>query len=339
MESFNHGLNELGSYGIGNTPLHRASKFCPHGQLYLKLEQYNTTGSIKARTAYFIVANLIQQQIIKPGMSIVESTSGNFGVSLALFCKGIGVNVVCLIDSTIPFQKVQLLRDAGANVRFVELGEYADYRSARMVEASRLGLQPGWVWPNQYANEAGMIAHELTTGPEIWEALKGNVDHVIASVGTGGTLCGIARALKRRHPNINVVAVEPLGSTIFGGQPTTYLSAGSGLPEPSPLLQKHGHYINRFAKISDALAIRTCHAIAHLEKIHVGITAGASVAVANQIATANPTNIVVAIIPDGSENYNDILSDTQLTTNENTNEIELHSAIEWYRTLGERCNE
>lgn len=213
-------MNSLESYGIRTTPIHLAKALCPIGQLYVKLEDVNVTGSIKARTAHYIVSDMIQRKKIKPGMTIVESTSGNLGIALALFGREIGVSVVCLVDQTIPTRKIQRLRDAQAEVRLVELSVHPDFRTARLVEACRLGKLADWIWPNQYGNEAGMFAHEETTGPEIWEALLGSVDCVVGTLGTGGT-GGIARALKKRKPSVRIVAVEPCGSTIFGGIPST----------------------------------------------------------------------------------------------------------------------
>lgn len=328
-----HGLSSIASYGIGATPMHRVCAFCQQGQLFLKFEQCNATGSIKARTAHFIVEDLIRRRMIEPGMTIVESTSGNLGVALALFGNEIGVSVVCLVDPTVPNSKVQRLREAGAEIRVVDLDDHVDYRSARMAKADRLSRQAGWVWPNQYENSAGMSAHEKTTGPEIWDALEGKVDCVVAAVGTGGTICGIARALKMRKPDVEIVAVEPLGSTIFGGTPSSYISAGAGLHEPSPLLHRHGRYIDRFAKVSDAIAIQTCHAIAHIENVSVGPTAGAAIAVAHRLAVAGPNRVVVAIVPDGSEGYDDILDGRLAIRDDSPVTLDVCDATGWHRSL------
>lgn len=327
------GLNSLESYGIGTTPIHFAKVLCPNGQLYVKLEYVNVTGSIKARTAHYIVSDLIRRQKIKPGMTIVESTSGNLGTALTLFGREIGVNVVCLVDETIPPRKIQKLRDAQAEVRLVELGAHPDFRTARLAEACRLGKLPDWVWPNQYGNEAGMFAHEETTGPEIWKALLGNVDLVVGILGTGGTMCGIARALKKCKPTIKIVAVEPYGSTIFGGVSSSYLSAGAGLPEASQLLHRHGHLIDYFAKVSDMLAIQTCHTIARLEQLNVGITSGAAIAVAMQLAARDPSQIVVVIAPDGAESYEDILQNQFADDACVLAAPEVFDATDWHHTL------
>lgn len=299
-------LRDMREYGIGGTPLHWACDFCPQGQLALKLEQFNATGSIKARTAYYLLADMIRRGEIESGCRIVESTSGNLGLALAALTAEIGVDVTCLVDPTVVERKVDRLRACGAEVRVVERGGHPDHRSARMAEAERLGRQPGWLWPNQYASEAGMLAHEETTGPEILRELAGRVDVVVAPVGTGGTLVGIARALKAHRPGIRMVAVEPEGSTIFGGRPGCYLSAGAGLHEPSPLLLRHARYVDGFSKVDDETAIQTCLAVAEREPCSIGITAGAAVAVAAHIATGNPDQIVVAIVPDAADNYEQI---------------------------------
>ncbi|MDR6774847.1 pyridoxal-phosphate dependent enzyme [Azospirillum sp. BE72] len=328
-------LRNMRDYGIGGTPLHWARDFCPQGQLALKLEQSNATGSIKARTAYYLLADMIQRGDIEPGCRIVESTSGNLGLALAALAAEIGVGVTCLVDPTVVERKVDRLRACGAEVRVVERGGHPDHRSARMAEAERLGRRSGWLWPNQYANEAGMLAHEETTGPEILQALDGRVDVVVAPVGTGGTLLGIGRALKAHRPGIRLVAVEPEGSTIFGGRPGHYLSAGAGLHEPSPLLRRYGRCIDGFSKVDDETAIRTCLAVAECEPCTIGITAGAAVAVAARIAARNPDLVVVAIVPDAADNYEQIHSLPVPPAGPET-PADVTDAADWHLTLASR---
>jgi len=324
-------LKDMREYGIGNTPIHQVHDFCRQGRLILKLEQFNITGSTKARTAYFLLKHVIRLGQITQGMKVVESTSGNLGLALAALGDELGIGVVCLVDPTISESKIKRLRASGAEVRVVELSGQADYRSARMAKAEQLGREVGWIWPNQYGNDAGMLAHEQTTGPEIWNALQGEVDFVVASVGTGGTLLGIARALKARKQNIKVVAVEPEGSTIFGGQPHDYLSVGSGLHEPSLLLRRYGHCIDYFCKVEDELAIQTCRKISALEPCTVGITAGAAIAVAAQLAATYRDRTVLAVVPDGSDNYPAILDAVQ-ENREFTVPI-IFNANDWYHNL------
>jgi cysteine synthase len=322
-------LKAASDYAIGETPIHWARRFCPQGHLALKLEQLNATGSVKARTAYFIFMDLIKRHILTPNVKIVESTSGNLGLALSALGREIGIDVVCLVDPTISEHKVQRLGASGAEVRIIELCGHEDYRSARIAEAKRLSSQQGWIWPNQYDNEAGMQAHESTTGPEIWNALSGRVDFVVGSVGTGGTLLGIARALKARRTEIKAVAVEPKGSTIFGGSPGNYLSAGAGLRQASPLLCRHADVIDYFAKVGDDLAIRTSLAVAKTELMAVGVTAGAAIAVATHLAIANPDQVVVAIVPDGGDNYNDILKATPASPEQEASTLTLFDASMW----------
>jgi cysteine synthase len=249
-------------------------------------------------------------------MTLVESTSGNLGLALAYLAGDIGISTVCVVDPTVSAAKITKLREGGADVCFAKLDDlHKDYPSARIAEVRRLVQSRGWIWLNQYAAPAGMRAHEETTGPETWAATGGRLHCVVASVGTGGTICGMGRFLKRVDPGIQIIAVEPLGSTIFGGQPGPFMSAGSGLSGPSSIVRRFGNVIDFVAKVSDAAAVGACKIFAQRESYTIGITAAAAALVGRRVAERHPDWTVVSIAADGSESYQDALKSPDLVGN------------------------
>lgn len=296
-------LRRTEEYGIGATELVPALSFCPEGGLFIKRESKNFGGSIKARTAYFILKDLCERMGDLAGLTLIESTSGNLGIALARLGADLGVRVLCAVDPTVAAEKLAMLAQAGGEVRMVEQVEGQDFRATRIAYVMKQAKETGCIWPNQYANEAGMLAHESTTGPEILSATNGRVDMVVAAVGTGGTICGIGRFLRSSGRNVVMVGVEPVGSTIFGGEPGAYLSSGAGMDGPSSLLQRHGRVVDLYAKVPDDVAIAACREFAAKEPFGIGITGAASALVGRQLARLHPDKIVVAIAADGVENY------------------------------------
>jgi cysteine synthase len=299
-------LGPMRSYGIGGTRLISAERFAKKGNLLAKLEGDNACGSIKDRTAYYIFEDLLRSGRLVPGSRIVESTSGNFGVSLRLFAREYNIEVLCIVDPTMGHAKLARLLSAGAVVESVSSPD-GNNRIARVHRARELDGNAGFVWCNQYGNSANVAAHEMTTGREIWDQTDGTVSVVVCAVGTGGTICGVGRALKARAASIEVVGVEPVGSTIFGGVFEPYLNVGAGLPSPSQILWRFGDVIDKYAKVPDALSIATALRFADAEGIGVGVTSGMVLAVAERIAEMRPSDIVVAIAPDGATYYQDEL--------------------------------
>ncbi len=299
-------LGPPSAYGIGTTAM-TVAPVDGGGRVYVKLENSNMTGSIKDRTAYFLLWGLMRSGRLRPGETVVESTSGNLGTSLARFGRLLGFETLCVVDDGVPAAKVGKLRQAGAQIEVVSQGGFPDARIARIARVRALGELPGHVWPNQYENPMGVLAHSATTAPEIWRELGRAPDVVVVPVGTGGTICGIGRYARLRRSGARIVAVEPLGSTIFGGEAKPYLGVGAGLREPSSLLRRFGGVIDSFAKMPDRVAIASA---AHWAEcgLKLGITAGGAVAVAVQLATQHPDRTVVALAPDDSYSYGEYLS-------------------------------
>jgi len=304
--------------------MHRAVSYCASRNLFVKLEKHNPLGSIKDRTAYFIIRDLIDTGRLYPGIKLVESSSGNLGLALDYFAKKIGVEFVCLIDPTLPIEKKHQLESHGVSLKIVDLGSSKTYRDARILMADMLDAQPEWIWTRQYDNPANVLSHYKTTGPEIWRQTNNKVDVVVCSVGTGGTICGIGSYLKEQYPDVKIIAVEPLGSTIFGGVPGCYLSVGSGMSTPSQLIKKYGSVIDCWTQVSDIDALFACQQFMNLEKISLGVTAGSALVVAKSIAQKHPDQIVVSVAPDGGENYSTIFQKAEVKYVKQP-EVTLHS--------------
>lgn len=295
------------AYDLAPTPIHRAEVFCQTRNLYVKLEGRARHGSIKERAAYYMIRDLLLRGVLTSGVALVESSSGNLGLSLGLFCRQLGVHFLCLVDPTVPAEKLSELTGHGIETTSVELAGHASYRDARIEVASRLDREHGWVWTRQYENPANAQAHLETTGPEIWSQMDGHVDYVVCSVGSGGTVCGIGQFFRHLHPSTVIVGVEPLGSTIFGGSSGSYLSVGAGLSHPPGLVRQFGSVIDCFAQVADADALRACLRFQTAEGILLGVTSGATLAVAHQLAVRHPDRTVLAISPDDGSHYLSIL--------------------------------
>jgi cysteine synthase A len=286
----------MNRFGIGGTPLVPIHGLAPRGQVWLKAEYANPYGGVKDRTAAYLLAWAAAK--IGPDVTVVESTSGNLGLALAHLGDSVDIPVTLVMDASLPAQRIEEVRRAGASVRVVDSPRPGmTFRESRIATARELGDQPGWVWLNQYANDAGVHAHEETTGPEIWNDLPGQVDVVVASVGTGGTICGIAAALEKATPRPVMVGVEPVGSTISGGLDGEYLPAGSGMRGCPEIINRYRGLVDLFAKVPDQLAAASALDLLRRFGIEVGQTTGAATAVAAMLAAEYDARVVV-IAPD-----------------------------------------
>jgi cysteine synthase len=243
---------------------------------------------------------------------IVESTSGNLGLALARLGRTLGLQVTLVMDESLPEARVRDARDAGAEVELVcDRRPGLTLRDSRIALAAEIGSREGHVWLNQYSNLAGMRAHQDGTGPEIWQGVATALDAVVASVGTGGTICGIsaARAANSRTPLI--VGVEPLGSTIFGGSDGDYLPAGSGMRGVPGIINECRAFIDICAQVPDGVAAHFSVMLRDRFGLKVGLTTGAAVAVGVLLAERDDSHVVV-IAPDHGEAFD--LAMRQLVT-------------------------
>ena len=286
---------------ISETPIHNAIHYHLPGNLYVKLEGEQPTDSIKHRAAVFML-EAARRQFVANKPVIVESTSGNLGFSLGKLAPNYGFSVICIVDDTLPTEKIERL-SCLCEVIKVSADIRHDARSTRIARAAELGAKPGFIWINQYANKANYSAHYESTGPEIWKQMNQKLNWLVCSIGSGGTACGLGAFFKEVSPNVSVVAVEPYGSTIFGTHAGPFLSVGAGLNGPSKIVKMWGQSLAGHAQVPDDIAISECLLYNSTEGVLLGVTSGACLAVARQIANDHPDHTVLAIAADFGMQY------------------------------------
>lgn len=298
-------LQDMSFYGIGNTPLVELNLI--HGnRIFLKLEKVNFLGSIKARSGYWMIRDLPPEA---EGKVIVESTSGNLGIALGYFCQAEHREFLCIVDQSIEKGKLERLAEHHIAYEMIRGSGEADFRRARIRRAQEMMDSGSCYWVNQYDNPAGIAAHRLTTGPEIWAQTQGRISYCVCPVGSGGTICGISQFLKSRSKTVRICGVEPLGSTIFGTIRGTYLNAGAGLAWKPPNLARSGAEVDESFVIDDEESIRHARELYQNYGMFVGITSGMAYAAALRLAERVEGETIVVIAPDGGEAYRDRLGE------------------------------
>lgn len=291
---------------VGHTPLldlqRLAAKKNAQAQVVAKVEYFNPGGSVKDRIALNMIEDAEQKGILKPGSVIIEPTSGNTGVGLAWISRVKGYEAIIVMPETMSRERQNLLRAAGAKL---VLTSGAKGMKGAIEEANRLKDEtPGAVILGQFVNPANPDMHERTTGEEIWQDTDGKVDIFVAGVGTGGTVTGVGRALKKHNPNVKIVAVEPESSPVLsGGQPGAHKIQGIGagfIPQTYD-----SQVINEIIQVSNDNAILTGRELSLYEGLIVGISSGAATYAALQLAQRpeNKGKRIVALLPDTGERY------------------------------------
>ena len=289
---------------IGNTPLVRLNRIAAEGgaQVAVKLESFNPLSSVKDRIGASMIRAAEREGKIKAGTTIIEPTSGNTGIGLAFVCAARGYRLILTMPDTMSVERRNLLKALGAEL---VLTPGSEGMSGAIDRAEQLVREtPDSFMPQQFKNPANPQIHRETTAEEIWADTDGQVDIVIAGVGTGGTITGVAEALKPRRPELRVVAVEPIGSPVLsGGRPGPHKIQGIGAGfVPDVLLLE---LVDEVVQVTEEDAIQTARKLAREEGIFVGISSGAAAAAALQVA-ARPENadkLVVVILPDTGERY------------------------------------
>lgn len=287
---------------VGNTPMVRLARMgAPDGvEVYAKLESLNPGGSVKDRIGVEMLARAEQEGKLQPGGTIVEPTAGNTGVGLALAAAGRGYRCIFVMPEKFAGEKADLMEALGARVVLTPNAEGMPGAIERAREIAR-GI-PGSYIPNQFYNEANPDAHYKTTGPEIWRDLGGRVDVFVAGVGSGGTFTGVARYLKERNPAVRCIAVEPVGSTIGGGEKGAYRIEGIGnwfVPGTMDL-----SLVDRFIQVSDRQAFEAVRELARHEGLLAGSSSGAAAHAALAVARESaPGTRIAVIFPDSAERY------------------------------------
>lgn len=290
---------------IGNTPIVRLSRLHPPGNLAAKVEFMNPGGSIKERIAVSMIDQAERDGLLEPGGTIVEPTSGNTGVGLALVGAVRGYRVICTVPDKVSEEKRDLLRAYGVEV-IVTPTEYGPghpesyYEVANSITAETAGA----FQPNQYLNMANPEAHFQTTGPEIWEQTGGEIDVLVSGVGTGGTITGSGRYLKSKKPSIEIIGADPKGSIYTKGPDDDlhqYKVEGVGedfYPETVDL-----EVIDRFIAVGDSQSFSMARRLAEVEGLLTGGSGGMAVHAALDVAAEDTTRLVVVIIPDSGRGY------------------------------------
>lgn len=290
---------------IGDTPMVRLGRLHPPGNLVAKVEFTNPGGSVKERIAVAMIDAAERQGKLTPGGTIVEPTSGNTGVGLALVGAVRGYRVICTVPDKVSAEKVALLKAYGVEVIVTPTNLLPDHPDSYYGMARRLAKEiPGAFHPDQYTNPYNPLAHYESTGPEIWRQTDGQIDVLVAGVGTGGTISGAARFLKERKPVVEVVGADPEGSIYSASSPQAvhqYLVEGVGedfYPETVDL-----NLIDRFIMIGDTEAFAITRLLARREGLLVGGSCGMAVAAALKVADEDPARLVVVILPDSGRGY------------------------------------
>ena len=291
---------------IGNTPLLELSKFSETKGLdrpvIAKVEYFNPGGSVKDRIALAMIEDAEQKGILEPGATIIEPTSGNTGVGLALVSAVKGYHLILTMPETMSVERRNLVKAYGAEVRLTP-GKDGMPGAIRAAEALRDSIV-GSVILQQFENPANPARHYATTGPEIWQQTDGKIDIFVAGVGTGGTVSGVAKYLKEQNPDVKVFAVEPKSSPVLnGGQSGPHKIQGIGagfIPKTYD-----GTLIDEVIDVDNDDAIRTGRQLAQQEGLLVGISAGAAAFAAAQVAAReeNRGKTVVVLLPDTGERY------------------------------------
>ena len=287
---------------IGRTPVVRLHRLAPEGiTLYAKVESFNPGGSVKDRLALAVILDAEQRGLLKPGDTVVDATSGNTGVALAMVCAARGYRFVATMTETFSVERRKLIRAYGGKVILTPAAE----RGTGMVrKAEELAAKYGWYQPRQFQNPANPAFHRQTTAAEILSDFAGKrLDAFVSGWGTGGTLTGVGEVLKAARPGVKIIATEPAGASLLGGQPWAPHKIQGWAPDFIPGVLNRQVY-DQLLPVTDTDAISVSRRLAAEEGIFVGISAGATAAAALQYAEqAEPGSVILAVLPDTGERY------------------------------------
>ena len=287
---------------IGSTPVVRLNRLAPDRvSVYVKVEAFNPMASVKDRLAYAIINDAEQRGTLKPGQTVVEATSGNTGIALAMVCAAKGHPFVATMVETFSFERRKVMRGLGAKVILTPAAE----RGTGMVRrAEELAAQHGWFLARQFQNPANPAYHASTTGPEILRDFAGRrLDYWVTGWGTGGTLSGAGRTLKAARPGLKIAATEPEAAALLAGADWNPHKIQGWTPDFIPdVLDRE--MIDELHTVSDTRAIDVARQLAAGEGIFTGISGGATLATALQIASrAEPGSVILSMLPDTGERY------------------------------------
>jgi len=287
---------------IGRTPIVRINRLAPAAvEMYVKVESFNPGGSVKDRLAVAIINDAEQSGALKPGQTVIEATSGNTGVALAMVCAARGYPFVAVMSDSFSIERRKLMRAYGAKVILTPAAE----RGSGMVKkAQGLAEKHGWFLARQFENPANPAYHRNTTAAEILQDFAGRrLDHFVTGWGTGGTLTGVGEMLKLARPEVRIITTEPAGASLLAGNEWQPHKIQGWTPDFLPAVLNRSVFDDNIP-VDDILARDTARQLASQEGIFVGISSGATFAAALKVAEqAKPGDVVLAMLPDTGERY------------------------------------
>ena len=287
---------------IGNTPIVRLNNMGPdHVNLYVKVESFNPLASVKDRLAIAIITDAEQRGVLKPGQTVIEATSGNTGIALAMVCAAKGHQFVATMADSFSIERRKIMRGLGAKVILTPAAE----RGTGMVKrAEELAEKHGWFLTRQFENEANPAYHRNTTGPEILSDFAGKrLDYWVTGYGTGGTMTGAGEILKAARPDIKIVATEPAAAPLLAGGDWAPHKIQGWTPDFIPGVLSRDIF-DELLPVTDDRAIEVSRELAAKEGIFAGISSGATLAAALATAeTAPEGSVILAMLPDTGERY------------------------------------
>jgi cysteine synthase len=287
---------------IGSTPVVRLNRIGPeHTTLYVKIESFNPMASVKDRLAFAIIDDAEKRGLLSPGQTVVEATSGNTGIALAMVCAARGYPFVATMVETFSIERRRVMKALGAKVILTPAAE----RGTGMVRrAEELARKHGWFLARQFENEANPAYHRQTTGPEILKDFAGRrLDYWVSGWGTGGTLTGAGEVIRLARPEVKIIATEPEGASLLGGKEWKPHKIQGWTPDFIPTVLNR-EVFDELVTVTDEESRDWARALAEREGILVGLSAGGTLAAALKVAErAEPGSVLLAMLPDTGERY------------------------------------
>lgn len=287
---------------IGNTPIVRLNRVAPSSiEMYVKVESFNPLASVKDRLAWAIINDAERKGQLKPGQTVVEATSGNTGIALAMVCAARGYGFVAVMAESFSVERRKIMKALGAKVILTPAAE----RATGMVrKAAELAAKHGWLLARQFENPANPEYHRNTTGPEILSDFAGRrLDYWVSGYGTGGTMTGAGEIIKLARPEVTIVATEPAGAALLAGESWNPHKIQGWTPDFIPEILNRDVY-DELVPVTDERSIQVARMLSAEEGIFVGISSGATVAAALEVAKrAEPGSVILSMLPDTGERY------------------------------------
>lgn len=287
---------------IGNTPVIRINRLAPAGvTMYVKCEAFNPMSSVKDRLAFALIDDAEKRGVLKPGMTVIEPTSGNTGIALAMVCAVRGYPFVAVMADSFSVERRKLMRALGAKV---VLTPAAERGSGMVKKAKELADKHGWFLPQQFENPANPAFHRSTTGPEILRDFAGKrLDYFVSGIGTGGTITGAGEILKLARPDIKIIVTEPENAALLSGKPFSPHKIQGWTPDFVPAVLNQKVY-DQIVTVNEVESRDTARELASKEGIFCGVSSGATFLAALKIAkSATKGSVILAMLPDTGERY------------------------------------